>query len=277
LNWDADPGWRPTFYDAPVITHRQDLAPASIPEEAAIHTIDRGSLVIPAYLAPETGDTLTVMFHGAIHRGKTRVPIFQRLSSQLDLQAGPTLAFADPTLDLAAELRIGWYLGHEGIDLPAHLAETIRTVAERLGTKKLVLGGNSGGGFAALQVSAFLPESTVVAFSPQTDLREYFAVPSRMAYEAAFGRRRAPTLARHRARISVLERLKATRQIGRVVLVSNPGDELHVKAHEKPLLAALARLGTSEARVEEIDMGQGHKAPSAETYERVMRRVYAEL
>src|SRR5699024_1997810 len=109
LNWAQDSRWRPTHYPLPVQNHGTEFSLPSRPRAAAIHTVDVGPLVLPIALQPEQGDVLTVLLQGAVDRAKLRLPIFLRWRYQIDLGFGPTLALADPTLDLSGAMRLGWY------------------------------------------------------------------------------------------------------------------------------------------------------------------------
>lgn len=277
VNWDGSPRWRPTFYPLDVRTHRsaQKLAPSAMTAKSAIHTVQIGPLTLPFAVDPRQGDVLTVLFQGAVDRAKVRVPIFLRWRYQLELEAGPTLAFADPTLDLSTSLRLGWYLGTESLDLAPILAETVKTVAESLGVRNIVLAGSSGGGFAALQVGAHIPDSFVVAMSPQTDLRRYSPRLVNAATEPAFGLRKAPESGYLLPRINVIERMRRLKAHPRVVLVSNPGDTIHVRHHEGPLRAHYEESGLSDSMTTvDVDLGSGHRSMDNGTYGKIVTDVY---
>src|SRR5699024_3475519 len=143
----------------PVQNHGERFTLERKPRHASIHTLDVGPLVLPMALQPDDGDILTVLFHGAVDRAKMRLPIFLRWRYQLDLGLCPALAVADPTLDLSAAMRFGWYLGTEHDELTPPIAMAFRRTAESLGVRRVVLAGSSGGGFAALQVGSMLPEA----------------------------------------------------------------------------------------------------------------------
>lgn len=278
VNWNDDPSWKPTFYPMPLVHHGSGLVFDERPQEAQILTVNCRPLVLPLALSPEPGDVLTVLFHGALDRAKLRLPIFQRWRYQLELQAGPTLAVADPTLDLSGSMRLGWYLGTEAMDLIPRVAGSIQRTARALGVKHIVLVGSSGGGFAALQVGAFLPRSVVVTMSPQTDLRAYSPRLVNAAIGPALG---SPTLSEvsvESFRLSAAERFATRAVYPRVELVSNPGDKVHVKHHEAPLRNAYsaARLSSRFATTE-IDLGPGHRSLDNLAYGDVMRKVYDSL
>jgi pimeloyl-ACP methyl ester carboxylesterase len=70
------------------------------------------------------------------------------------------------------DLRQAWY--HRGI--PGHgssieeVADALRALAREHGAKRIVMAGNSAGGYAAMLFGTLLPADTVLAFAPQTVL-----------------------------------------------------------------------------------------------------------
>lgn len=275
VNWDDDPTWRPTFYRLPVIDHRDSFTLDPAPAEAAIHTVDIGPFVLPVALQPDPGRILTVLFQGAVDRARVRIPIFLRWRYQLSLGAGPTLAIADPTLDLSDSMRLGWYLGNDELDLAPRIAHLVRETADALDCSEIVLAGSSGGGFAALQVGAHLPDSTILAMSPQTDLRGYSPRLVRSAVEPALGVRSLSEEGVAEERISVPARMAARGTYPRVHLLSNPGDTIHVKRHEGPLRDAYEAAGRSTSiSTSSVDLGPGHRSVDNDTYGEHLRRIY---
>lgn len=277
-NWAQVDDWQPTSYALPVVNHAQHAIFTQRPTRSAVHTVSAGALLLPFALDPTDGETLTVLFQGAIDRARIRLPIFQRWRHQLEMHAGPTIAFADPTLDLSASLGLGWHLGTERSDLVPIIADSISAVAAALGVRNVVLAGGSGGGFTALQVGALLDDALVVAFSPQVDLREYSPRLTRSAMQAALGTRSVPSTGSLVKRISATERMRRERKYPRTVLVSNQGDVHHATKHEQPLRDAFASAGHAELiQTTEIDLGAGHRAPNNELYTQIMESVYGTL
>lgn len=274
VNWSGRADFRASTLRLPGIALcGADAVVPSLSEETLLaYTL--GSIVLPAAVHPADGDTLTVLFHGAVDRARTSLPLFQRFRFQKELQAGPTVAFGDPTLDLARELRLGWYLGHERVDLAPAIARAVQEIARSLGTSKVVLQGSSGGGFAALQVGAHLPGSHVVAMNPQTDLRRYNVVAYRAAMIAAFGVRELDATSSLVPRIDVMRRVDELGAEMNVTLVMNSGDLFHEKAHAAPLRAFLR--GRAATFLDEIryDLGPGHRALANDEYGAVMGGVY---
>lgn len=165
MNWSQDKSWRPTYYDVPLWTHDDGLAIESSLQNKGLHSFNLGPLVLPAYIDPLPGRVLTVMFHGAINRTKSKLPVFQSMTRQRELSVGPIFAISDPTLDLGSQLRLGWYLGVGELDLTLFLADLVRSVASKLDVDHVILQGGSGGGFAAMQVAAQIPDAHSVVLA----------------------------------------------------------------------------------------------------------------
>lgn len=277
INWSGDPTFRPTITNAPMVSLYGTAS--SIPHIATdtLVTYTLGSLVLPALVCPAPGNTLTVMFQGAVDRARVNLPIFQRVRFQKELGAGPTVVFADPTLDLSTELRLGWYLGTEDVDVTQAIARATSKLAESLETTDIVLQGGSGGGFAALQIGAMLPGSHVVAANPQTDLRRYNAKAYRAAMVAAFGSKTAPEDPETLRRISVMNQITDRGSRMSVTLVMNQGDIYHERNHAAPLRAALAEQPHVDLVDVAVDLGPGHRGLDNDQYGEVMKDVYKRI
>nr|WP_246482778.1 heparinase II/III family protein [Brachybacterium halotolerans] len=249
-----------------------------VPREQELHTYDLGDLVLPLLVAPDPGDTLTVLFHGAIDRARIELPYFQRIRYQRTLGAGPTIAVSDPTLDLSESLRLGWYLGTTELDLIRKIADVISTYREALGVRNVVLQGGSGGGFAAIAASIYVPGSIAVAFDPQTDLPAYSARFYQAAIDAAFGSAAARDQSLvPRERVDLIARMTAHGHPAKVHLVSNIGDEIHRERHARRLREFLLEQNGECFAETALDLGPGHSSPSNEQYRIVMESVYSEL
>lgn len=123
----------------------------------------------------QSSDTLAVVFHGAISETRLFYPRFERERSLSTLGA-TALHFADPTLHYSKDqsMRLGWYLGGPGFDPLLDISTTVRVAARQIGAKNIVFIGGSGGGFAALRISAYLPGSLAFVQDPQTAVYRYY-------------------------------------------------------------------------------------------------------
>lgn len=275
LNWSGNPTFRPISPQVPVVSVIGADADLPAFTDDTLVSYSLGAMVLPALVSPAQGTTLTVMLHGATDRARTRLPLFQRLRFQKTLDAGPTVCFSDPTLDLSSELRLGWYLGTEDVALADEIATATRAIARSLGCTDVVFQGNSGGGFAALQVGARYPGSHVVALNPQTDVRQYIATFAKNAFVAAFGDANIGENERFRDRIDVNHALQTFNSRMSITLVMNEGDVFHEKKHAVPLRQAVRELPGVSLDDVKLNLGPGHKGLSNEQYAEIMTRVYA--
>lgn len=275
INWNKDAGFRPVTPNLPVVSVVGTDAELPTFTEDTLVSYLLGTMVLPALVSPAPGTTLTVMLHGATDRARTKLPLFQRLRFQKTLNAGPTVCFSDPTLDLSSELRLGWYLGSDQVALADEIVTATRALALSLGCKDVVFQGSSGGGFAALQMGARFPGSHVVALNPQTDVRQYLATFARNAFVASYGDAKIGEKNRFRDRIDVMHALQTLDSRTSITLVMNEGDVFHEKKHAVPLRRALRELSSVDIDEVNFDLGPGHKGLSNEQYAEVMKRVYA--
>lgn len=120
---------------------------------------------------PGIGDTLLILFHGAMQRNKRRFPQYQGF---MPLPC-PQISLADPGMDMHANLATSWYLGDVSQNLTRILPAFFSAAAVELGTTRRIFVGGSSGGFAAL-LYAYLcgADSLSIASCPQVDLSRYW-------------------------------------------------------------------------------------------------------
>ena len=161
--------------------------------------------------------------------------------------------------------------------LCAMLEETPRT---------LILTGSSGGGFAALQISALLPDSIAVAFNAQTDIRNYkadgvFFYAQRFYVRAAWPRvweqLEPPEMVEIGTwdrtlddRVSALQRY-ARPVSNRVYIVQN-ADEFHHADHFLPFVK-VARAAGNDIVALTVHEGAKHVVPSGSLFRNTLKRV----
>lgn len=135
------------------------------------HTLPGGQH-LDALLVNKESDTMVVAFHGALDRKTHAIPRFERLRTLNELPVS-TLYVGDPTLWMGEHLRLSWYVGWLEFDAQRVIAEWAVAAALRVGASHVIFTGSSGGGFAALQVSALVPGSMALPFNPQTMVYQY--------------------------------------------------------------------------------------------------------
>ncbi|MGP9736136.1 alpha/beta hydrolase family protein [Brachybacterium sp. AOP42-C2-15] len=273
-----------TRHDAPIIRWA-DLALFSPRPEKARYQIAPAphhgeTLPLEVLYQPGEGDTLIVVLHGAIDREKYTPPRFEWLGT-LAGRTEHVLYVADPTLSLASDLQIGWYVGSGSEDVLDRVARLVARTRDAIGAKRVLLMGGSAGGYASLMVGARTPDSRVLAFNPQVTIADYHARFARRLREVAFADHADLEVARraHPRRLSVLDAYPSTSTMPhRALIVQNVADEFHRVNHLGKLAAQLgmpvARALSEDGRME-FDLrtlSAGHDMP----YRHILLR-YLEL
>ncbi len=121
---------------------------------------------------------LIVFFSGARTRNNGRdvapYPTFSSWSWYSKTSAS-VLCLDDPMYHTYPSLALGWFYGTENEDYRQNTALLICKIASLLGidNSDIVLYGRSGGGTAAICISAFIEGSSAVAINPQLDIENY--------------------------------------------------------------------------------------------------------
>lgn len=266
VQWSGQDLQQP-LYDVPVrTTHDARILP-ELTDGSMVWSVDLGQLVPAALLMDGPGDVLTVYFHGATDRGRFRTPRFERLRSFAALGLGPVMFMSDPCLDLDSRMVLSWYVGTEDVDLAEVTGLMIQTYAAKRGLDKVLLVGNSGGGFAALQQGAYLEGAKVVSFNPQIRIDDYVPRMSEAAHWALFGRTTVSDDPAHAHRMDLVKSYQRISFEQDVLLIQNPGDDHHVQHHMKPFCEAFEgsparrRLSTQTPY-----LGPGHRVPPPSEY-----------
>jgi hypothetical protein len=238
-------------------------------EQSKIYSANLGGLVLPFAVGRGPSDLLSVRFHGAINRTKTTLPFFQGLTSER-AEGGNHAVFQDPSLDLNKNMTLAWYLGDGSTNVHRFMAECIRKLQYQTNATRILLSGSSGGGFTALQVAAYLPDSVALVFNPQTDVREYFRTSADVAMSTCLKPDVPVEEARQfRLSTSVVESYAMLEDLPRVLYVQNSGDTHHVTKHRDPFRTMLeSEHSNHKDRIKfvDVDWGAGHVAATSELY-----------
>lgn len=198
-------------------------------------------------------DVLIVALHGAINRRTKELPRFEWMRTIRNVEYS-SLYFADPCLELDEKLELVWYTGWKELDLYPIIAEWIIQAARAIGATKILLFGASGGGLAALQISAYIPSSMALTHSCQTSISAYRVAGIRYgaqrSYLHAVMPHLTPTVPLEQLpeevdwaepmghRLSAVERYK-TEQPNYVYCLQNRLDYPHVEQHFEPFKLAV--------------------------------------
>ena len=259
------------FYQAPIYSHR--AVPGTFdgfPDES-IHSIDYGDLVLPAYVESGEGDTVLVNFHGATDRIKNTMPRFERIRTMRSLNMGSSLFFSDPGMDLDMGMILSWFAGTDQLNLHEQIAKFVTNFSSYRSQPNIVLIGNSGGAFAALQVSSYIPGSTVIAFNPQTEIDRYSPRMAELAHMNLFGSKTVRDRGSLQQRMNVIKRFDNIDFDRNVLLVQNTGDAHHLEHHFEPLVKAFHASSHGERlRTHTPFIGPGHRVPPPDEYLRLV-------
>jgi hypothetical protein len=112
-----------------------------------------------------------VNFHGAVNQKKTVTPHFTGTTLSKFLSCN-VVSIADPSLRVNKDLTSCWYMGSQHFNLISILPAVLDKLKEKLRSKKIILFGSSGGGFAALYYSRIIGCECIVN-SPCTTLTKH--------------------------------------------------------------------------------------------------------
>jgi len=240
---------------------------------------------LDALVVNRSSDVMVVALHGATDRAKTTLPRFEWLRTLLDFNVS-CVFFSDPALHLSERIQLAWYTGWDGVDCHAEIANETRRIASFLGVERVVFTGASGGGFAALQSSALVDESLVLAFNAQTDIPGYRVNGQSWGVQrtylqyvwpkiwASFEEPQEFMTGEWRKevgdRISAVERYSVPRR-NHVHIVQN-ADEFHYGDHFLPFLRA-ARTAGNDVVAHTNNEGALHNPPRLTTFQRHLRSV----
>lgn len=239
------------------------------------HHVVRGSngkisqLPLSILSQPGTGETLIVVLHGALPRDKYSIPRFEWLKTMEGRQEH-FLFMADPGLRLSDDISLAWYTGTEADNVTSRLSEVVVAHARKSGTEKILFVGGSGGGYAAMALSATLPNSAALAFSPQIVIGNYWKNAVQKYLEVVFPQYANMSQVEKvlNSRLNLLDVYKSVEEMtNHVFIVQNSGDDLHMRRHigllaqqlGMPVQTAESSNGRMSFHVEYF--GEGHGMP----------------
>lgn len=213
-----------------------------------VHSILLGNSgqIFDLFLSKVNSPNLLITFSGAIDaskRAQISLPVFSGIGIAKGLDYS-VLSIADPSLALAPDLGLAWYAGSRGINLPNLIVHTIRHVAKVLGSESIFLLGGSGGGFAALNASERISNSTVICMNPQTDIAAYYKSMVNKFTRACFGKNNfnlIPEEYKIKHRTNLLDIYKKTHN-NNILYFQNISDK-HLIQHATPFARVLGYTG----------------------------------
>lgn len=188
---------------------------------------------VPLLVRKRASPVLIVTFAGALRR----YPQFGAKHLHRYVSAS-VIGIADPSPGVLNELKAAWYAGHPGFAAQTILLELIHKMARACGAKRIILLGQSVGGFAALYYSWMIPGSVCVALNPQTRLDAYSFADH---YRRIAWPELDPSEPLSRVIVSDLTSCYAERFENTVIYLQASQDDRHVRDHFGPFLTAVER------------------------------------
>lgn len=265
----------PVHTVADIAKFRPEATPGASRYRCTLHTGEH----VDALLLNKSSEVLVVTLHGATDRTKTVLPRFERVRTMNNYPVSG-MWFADPALWRDEKLSLSWYTGWDGFDAQQLIADWSMLAAAEIGANRIIFTGASGGGFAALQISALVPGSLALAFNPQTSIYGYLADNQYWGPQKYYLKTVWPELAPDGIdaidysvdwtgqlddRLSSLRRYSSPLD-NHVLFIINR-NEFHYAHHYLPWLGAAARGGNlSRIRATEYSGGTRHNPPSQEVF-----------
>lgn len=243
---------------SPIFANPVEVSVDSFPladENSVAYRLNGKTWAFPALYYPNSDNkVLFVMLPSAVDRSKMTLPVFSRWTWALKgVFPGNVLCIADPTLNLSANLGLGWMLGTKESCATSELAEFIVNLAMRKGipNDRIVIYGSSAGGFAALALAACIDGATAIAINTQTYALSYeISRQVSLVRQYCFDNLSDEEILRDYLKRVDMEARWQTVSNSRIILVQNLTDLHHYEVHFKPFWKSLGGdpvLGVSRA------------------------------
>lgn len=242
-------------------------------QSTAVHRVPlENGLTLDFYARLGRSDELVLTFHGAYRKDNYRYPRFERVQSLTNVFPAH-IAFADPTLrlDRSKKMLLSWYLGGPGWDPMEDILKVIQRARGRTGSKHVLCIGGSGGGFAALRLSAHIPGSLAYVQAPATDIHNCFPTAKKNYFDAVWPGWDADALLDafpERFNMPRLYRRRPTENF--IYYAQSTRDPHYISTHFEPFRSALGATPTNDeeppgrrwlAMYEGVQEGHGAMTP----------------
>lgn len=213
---------------------RLDRVPDSIVGEPTIlHHSKHLGMKLYAYSRVHREEPLYVVLHGAMVSG-TWFPRFERVRTMSE-EGKSFCAVADPTIQQDYGLKLGWYVGHDGIDPNEWIVALIERLQQIATPRQLIFVGSSGGGYAALQLSRQFPDSLAFVMDPQTIIPNYHATQVKRLLRVGFDDISIESaLEAYPERLSTVETYTQSSPENWVYYTQHRWDKFHIENHLRP-------------------------------------------
>lgn len=184
-----------------------------------------------------------VVSPGFMKRSDTPHPYFQRIKMFDELE-GIGISIADPSLDLADDVQIGWLLGSRWVDYTRPVAAFLEGLFKHfdIPNSDALFFGSSGGGFISLKLATYVRGSKALAMNPQTELLRFHDVAelSRVLAAGWPGISNMTIQRDYSHRFSIAALWEMEQHIPNATVMANTYDPWHLEHHIAPLVKGMA-------------------------------------
>jgi hypothetical protein len=229
---------------------------------------------------PSKEKRLFVLLSGYADRAKFDPPVFQRWTWSRYFP-GHCLYISDPTLKLHKDLGLAWYVGTREEEILPIIVQIIKNVAIKLDIplRNVIVYASSGGAFAALHLSALIPEVITVAINPQIDITQYRnGTVKRFLCRCFDGINPGDAILEYPNRLSIIP--ICTKLLNnRVIYVQNKLDTHHYEDHFKVFAKEIGLNDSNNYKVKKIEAilfehpGSHAKAETPEVFQAIMEKI----
>lgn len=217
------------------------LPNTTVPQDLkkGLYRIDSDGFLYDFIYSPAQENRLFVLLSGYADRERLDPPVFQRWSWEKYFP-GHRLYIADPSLHLDKDIGLAWYVGTSSAYIMPKIAELIANVATSAGISldNVILYASSGGGYAALKLSALLSQVTSIVINPQTDITRYKSRHVETFLRVCFDSlTRDQAIQKYPERLSVIPDIDKL-QNNKIVYAQNLVDKHHMTDHFQPFAKA---------------------------------------
>lgn len=209
------------------------------------YTVDFSDFKLDFFFRPSGVRRAIIMLPGFLDRARMPHPYFQRMKWLGSIE-GAAFILTDPTLDLAQNVQIGWFIGNKKCYFLSEICEFFGDVLLNLQIARAstLFFGSSAGGHASIAFATHLKGSIAFAVNPQTDaLRLHNAGELAAFLRAAFGS--ADLLQAEMkwgTRLKLVKLMNALDYVPRIYIWQNFYDTYHYVNHLLPFLNDLGTL-----------------------------------
>ncbi|WP_338799470.1 DUF6270 domain-containing protein [Pseudomonas monteilii] len=180
---------------------------------------------------PNGSQNLLVFFHSALTRTEnSKMPAFAG-NGAIGIVDANILMISDPSITNENNLSLAWYAGSDSFRCQNVIRDLITALSKIAGTRRTVLYGGSGGGFASLYYGRELPDSISVGANPQTNISHYSEASVAAYLDTCFPANKEASVDTRLQQAQIDYHVNRDSQLNTVIYLQNLHDHHHINTH----------------------------------------------